>query len=223
MRLEDTEEYRRGRNGEIIIHSFLVTHGFTAFDIGGTAHGSAPMLNSLHKNTIAPDALLIGNFPILGEFKTKTNPFDWNGGSQEMNHHIPPCLAHGIERRAFIDYREANKQAPLVLFFLTINTGALHAASLDELGEPWPSVNDRYDIVNWPLSSMARIVSFDHDRLWQFFRRERRHDGLPNIAERRELVDWLRPRQLEIDPFITHFLKWREQHWVHQNKLKQSA
>jgi hypothetical protein len=211
--LEETPEYKLGRNGEILMHSFAIEYGCTGFDIGGTAHGQAPLLNSKWKNTIAPDALHIRNFPIWTEYKTKTNTFDWRGGSRDMVDVSPPCLMHGINRRAFPDYQIANSKMPMILWFLTVNTGALHIASLDELGEPFDSVNVDQPMVNWPLSRMFHVVSFDQKRIWQYFRGPRRHNGLPTATERKELLQWLRPRQLEFDGFIEHFLIWREQHW----------
>lgn len=209
--LEDTKEYKLGRNGEILMHSFAVEFGCTAFDIGGTANGTAPLLNSKWKNTIAPDALHIRNLPIWAEYKTKTNAFDWRGGSREMSERTPPCLAHGIDRRAFVDYQAADKKMPVVLWFLTINAGQLHIAALDQLGEPFSSADaTNWPMVNWPISRMFHVVSFDPRRLWQYVRSPRRHDGLPNAAERKKLLNWLRPRQLEFDGFVEHFLIWHE-------------
>jgi hypothetical protein len=211
--LEETPEYKRGRNGEILMHSFAIEHGCTTFDIGGTAAGRAPLLNSKFKNIIAPDALHIRNYPILAEYKTKTNAFDWRGGSRDMANHVPPCLAHGIDRRAFGDYQIANVKIPVTLWFLTINTGVLHVASLDELAEPFDSVDHKWPMVNWPISRMARVASFDRKRLWQYFRKSRLHAGLPTVSERQELLQWLRPYQLEFEGFVEHFLIAQEERW----------
>jgi hypothetical protein len=214
---EATKEYKLGRDGEIIMHSFAIEHGFTTFDVGGTANGRAPLLNDKSTNIIAPDALHIRSVPVWAEYKTKTNAFDWQGGSREMTERAPPCLMHGINHRNFLDYRTANLKMPVVLWFLTVNTGALHIASLDQLGEPFPSVSDKHPMINWPLSRMFRAVTFDPSRLWQYFRQSRRHDGLPTADERKELLHWLRPRQLEFEAFTEHFLAW------HEAQLKQRA
>jgi hypothetical protein len=214
VRLEDTKEYQLGRNGEILIHSFAIEHGCTTFDIGGTAHGRAPMLQSRWKNLIAPDAMHMRNVPLWGEYKTKTNVWNWNGGSPEMPERAPPCLAHCIERRAWKDYKLADKLMPVTIWFLTLNTAQLHVASLDELGEPFHSVRDDFPVVNFPLSRMHRVATFDRKRLWQYFRKDRRHDGLPTEHERKELLNWLRPAQLEMEGFTEHFLIWREQCWA---------
>jgi hypothetical protein len=214
MRLEDTPEYKRGRNGEILMHAFAIEHGCTAFDIGGTAHGSAPLLNSRHRNSIAPDALHIRNHPLWAEYKTKTNAFDWGGGSRDQEgRRMPPCLAHGIEARAYHDYKIANEQLPLVLWFLTLNTGMLHVGSLDELAEPFPSIDPAYPIVNWPISRMKRIASFDRRRVFQFVNRPPR-ERLPSLQERKDLLHWLRPVQVEFDGFIDHFLTVCERRWA---------
>jgi hypothetical protein len=209
-RLEETAEYKLGRDGEILMHAFAIHCGCTAFDIGGTANGKAPVLNAAARNIIAPDALHLRDRPLWAEYKTKTNAFDWRGGSREMTDHPPPCLMHGIDERALNDYREANLKMPVVLWFLTLNTGQLHIASLDELGEPFPSVDGKWPMVNWPISRMHRVVSFDRDRLWKYFRQQRRHEGLPNAAERRALLQALRPHQLEFDGFVEHFLACHE-------------
>lgn len=208
-RFEQTAEYKRGRNGEILMHSFAIEHGCTVFDIGGTGHGAAPLLNSKYGNMVAPDALHIRNVPIFAEYKTKTNAFDWGGGSRDMEHRMPPCLAHGIDGRAFDEYRRVNCQMPVVLWFLTINSGQLHIAWLDELGDPFPSVDPAYPIMNWPLKRMRHVASFDPKRLRAFFGKER-EARLPTTTERRELMAWLRPKQLEFESFIDHFLEWYE-------------
>lgn len=215
MRFEQTPEYKLGRNGEMLIHAFAIEHGCTAFDISGTAHGRAPMLNSRSRNTIAPDALHIRNYPIWAEYKTKKNTFDWNGGSRadDVGRRMPPCLSHGIDARAFEDYKRAHTQIPVVLWFLTKNTGMLHVASLEELGEPFPSVNSAYPVVNWPISRMKRVVSFDRGRVRQFLDKPLR-PSLPLDRERKELLHWLRPVQLEFDGFVEHFLSAWEHRWA---------
>lgn len=214
MRLEDTPQYRLGRNGEILIHSFAIEHGCTTFDISGTAHGRAPLLNSRSRNTIAPDALHIRNYPIWAEYKTKSHTFDWNGGSRDQDGtRMPPCLSHGIDARAFDDYKQADAQIPVVLWFLTKNTGMLHVASLDELGEPFASVNSAYRLVNWPISRMKRVVSFDPSRVREFLDKPVR-TSLPSDQQRKELLHWLRPVQVEFDGFLEHFLTVCEHWWA---------
>lgn len=210
--LEQTHEYKLGRNGEILMHSFAIEHGCTIFDIGGSGRKAAPLLTHKFGNIIAPDALHIRHVPIFAEYKTKTNPFDWRGGSREWaaQGHMPPCLAHGIEEHAFSEYQRANRRMPVVLWFLTINNGQLHVAWLDELAEPWRSVNPDYRIVNWPLSRMHHVASFEPKRLRAWFAKER-DNRLPTVTERRQLLDWLRPRQLEFESFIDDFLQWHEQ------------
>jgi hypothetical protein len=127
---------------------------------------------------------------------------------------MPDCDAHGIPQHALPDYQKANAKMPLALWFLAINEGVLHIASLDELGTPFPSVHSDWPMVNWPLSRMFRIATFDEQRLSRYFERLRpKHSGLPTAIERKELLQWLRPRQLELDGFIEHFLIWREQCW----------
>jgi hypothetical protein len=217
-RLEDTKEYKLGRNGEILIHSFAIEHGCTTFDIGGTTHGRAPMLQSRHKNVIAPDALHLRSVPLWAEYKTKTNVWGrkqttWDAAGNR----VPPCLAHGIEHRAYDDYRRADALIPVTIWFLTVNTGQLHVASLAELGDPFLSETDAYPMVNWPLTRMRRVATFNAKRVGQFCRSERRHDRLPNQGERKELLDWLRPVQLEFEGFTEHFLIWREQHWARRS------
>lgn len=208
--LDQTPQYKRGRNGEILMHSFAIEHGCTVFDIGGTGRGAAPLLNHKGGNIIAPDALHIRNVPICAEYKTKTNAFEWRGGSRELAEqgHMAPCLAHGIEEHQFLDHKRTNRRIPVVMWFLTINSGQLHVAWLDELGEPFYSVSPDFRIVNWPLDRMHRVASFDPKRLRAWFGRDR--DALPTSAQRRELFYWLRPRQLEFDSFIDHFLEWLE-------------
>jgi len=211
--IETTPEYTLGRNGEILLHSFAIEHGCTTFDIGGTANGRAPLLNSPFGNSIAPDALHIRNIPVWAEYKTKTNTFDWRGGSRDMEVRMPPCLMHGIERRAFEEYQLADQKMPVVLWFLTINTGFLHIASLEELGDPFASVDPRWNMVNWPVSRMMPVARFDTNRLWQYFRHKRSFDRLPSLDERKELLWWLRPQQIEFDGFVEHFLISIESRW----------
>lgn len=209
MRLEDTPEYQRGRNGEILMHSFAIEYGCTAFDIGGTAHGMAPILQSKFKNIKAPDALLLRSKPLWAEYKTKSTFFNKKKAAQdEKGNRIPPCLAHGINRRAYEDYQRADQLMPVTLWFLCITPAQLHVASLADLGEPFASVDTRFDMVNWPIERMYRIASFDRDRLQQFFRN--RHTDLLPEAARKDLLDWLRPRQLEFEAFTEHFLTLAE-------------
>jgi len=218
MRLEDTEQYKLGRNGELLIHSFAIEYGCTAFDIGGTASGAAPMLQSKHKNIIAPDALHLRNVPLWAEYKTKSVFYDHvNGRHDPSGNRIPPCLGHGINRRAYEDYRRADELMPVTLWFLCITAAQLHVASLSELGEPISSTRpELYNVVNFPLVRMHHVASFDKGRLQQFFRKDRLHEGLPTEAERKALLHWLRPRQMQFDAFTEHFLIWREQCWANR-------
>jgi hypothetical protein len=212
--LEETREYKLGRKGEILMHSFAIEYGCTAFDAAGTANGRAPLLHSKWKNSIAPDALHIRNYPLWAEYKTKTKIWQWNGGSRDMVDVMPTGGAHGIPQHAFPDYQKANDKMPMVLWFLAISEGVLHIASLDELGTPFPSVHKDWPMFNWPISRMFRVATFDQERLSRYFERLRpKHSGLPTADERKELLDWLRPRQLEFDGFIEHFLIWRERLW----------
>jgi len=215
MKLENTPEWRKGRNGEILMHAFAIEHGCTTFDISGTAHGRAPVLNSRCRNTIAPDALHIRNYPIWAEYKTKLNTFNWNGGNREIRESggMVPCLAHGIDDHQFIHYQQANEHIPVVLWFLTLNTGMLHVASLDELGEPISSVRpELHPLVNWPLDRMRRVATFDRKRLFSYIQRPARQT-LPTDSQRKELLHWLRPVQLEFEGFIEHFLTVCENRW----------
>jgi hypothetical protein len=213
MKFEDTGAYKLGRNGEILMHAFAIEHGCTTFDISGTAHGRAPLLHSRSRNIIAPDALHLRNHPIWAEYKTKSYAFDWRGGARESQGRTPPCLAHGIDLRAFRDYERANVQIPVVLWFLTINTGMLHIASLDELGKPFDSADHNYPIVNWPISRMKRVAAFDRGRVRQFVNAPPR-PSLPADQQRKELLHWLRPVQVEFDGFAEHFLIDLEHRWA---------
>lgn len=210
--LEQTREYILGRKGEILIHSFAIEHGCMTFDVSGTANGRAPVLNSPFSNIVAPDALHIRNVPLWAEYKTKQNVYDWHGGSRYDEVRDPPCLAHGIDRRAFEHYQQADRKMPVVLWFLTVNTGQLHVASLSDLGQPFASRDPRWPMVNWPLSRMSLVVRFDTERLKAYFGRPERRLAT-TAAERRELLRTVGARQAEFDGFIEHFLTYRETLW----------
>lgn len=209
--VQDTLEWLLGRNGEIVIHSFAVEHGCTAFDIGGTGHESAPLLNKQDRNTIAPDAVLIRNQPIWAEYKTKTDVYDPGKGVHQLWEDMgiqgaPWCFYHGIPSHSYNAYKVVDKpEMPVVLWFLTRKTGLLHVAPLFSL-TPYPSVIPKtFDIVNFPLTQMTPVAAFHKNNLSRFFDSPRSND-LPNPERRKLLMDWLAPEQLEFASFTDHFL-----------------
>lgn len=212
--LAETQEYKFGRRGEVVVYTFLLENGFTGFDQSGTANGRAPLLDSKFKNMIAPDALMIHHYPLFVEIKTKGKFFGWNGGAREAADAMPRGPAHGIERRAFSDYCDANRVLPVSLWFLCEETGELHAGSLDELGEPYPSSKPEiYDMVNWPISRMWCVAQFDQERLSRFLNKPTLVERMPADAVRRNMLSWLQPRQPALAAFQEDFINRLEQLW----------
>jgi hypothetical protein len=103
---------------------------------------------------------------------------------------------------------------PVVLWFLTRETGHLHVAPLSTL-TPYPSVEPHYDIVNFPLTEMERVVTFDTTNLNKYFNSPR-GNNLPTQQQCKMLMDWLSPRQIVFDAFVNHFLDVLEKRWKNQ-------
>jgi hypothetical protein len=216
MSIVETEEFKRGRSGEIIQHSFCVEHGFTTFYQAGSVNSGAPMLQSPTGNIIAPDELMIRNVAVFMEHKTKTKIWDWGGGSPLCRTENMPnyfCYAHGIDLRSLHEYKRANDKLPVILSFLAIRSGDLHMASLDELGEGWEGDINGTPVMNWELSRMHRVVNFNSTRLKAYFSANRKRDRLPTDSERRALISWLEPREPQFNGFLDYFIDWQEKTW----------
>ena len=123
--------------------------------------------------------------------------------SQGLN--APHCYYHGIPMHSFEAYRDADKpNMPIILWFLTKETGHLHVAPLSLL-TPYPSVDDKYPIINFPLTEMTKVTSFNTRLLKRYFDSPR-SDRLPNNEQCKMLVDWLAQDEPIFEPLIEHLI-----------------
>ena len=203
---------RFGRRGEVVIFTYLVQIcEFMAFDQSAAAKGCAPKLHSPIGNMIAPDAWMFHECLLFGEFKTKHEHPVWRNGGDDR---LPEGKFQGIDGHVFRAYDAANQTVPVVLFILCEEDGILFAASLDELGCPTPSLRpSQHPIVNWPLNLFIPLVTFDQARLSRFLNKPFDIETMVANEAGKRLLDWLRPRQYELDHFRADLLHRLERRW----------
>ena len=218
--LQDTREWKIGRRGEILNIGIWAHYGFTLLDVSASANRQAPLLHEAAADLISPDQLVMRRITFFMDTKTKEEPFAWGGGARGVTGNMPRGDAHGMERRSYAAYRRVQKQTnkPVVIAVLCIKTAELLANELTWLGEPYPSVNPDYDMVNWPARKFRLVCEFDPKRLRRYFYHPDGtvRDGplaMPDAATLRGVVAWLRPRQGELDWLREELLQRLEDDW----------
>jgi hypothetical protein len=224
--IQDLEEWKLGRRGEILADIVLARHGFTLLD----AAGSGTRATTLHRyqaDLVAPDYLGIMTRPLWFEIKTKRQDWIWRGGGRDdSGNRMPPGRAQGIDRRAYENYRKAQRPGmPVVLLIIIIPTGEMIANSLEALGTPYPSVRDDIAMVNWPTSRFLPLYTFDPYELDRYFydpplsgspfKRVRRPPLHMPAQHLRQLVfDRLQPVQQELMGFRQHLFECVNNRWT---------
>jgi hypothetical protein len=220
--LEGTEQWKIGRRNEILVLGFITGYGFTLLDVNSSVRGHAPLLHSAAISTISPDHMAMRRGSVWLEVKAKSRVFNWRGGgpNQDADRLLPAGPAHGIDRRHWCAYCDVQRltRVPVVLVVLSITEGELRAATLLRLGEPYPSVNATYDLVNWPLSKFALLFTFDRKRLWRYFydRNGLARDPparVPSPQMMAQLIEWLKPCQHEFEWFRQDLIDRQEDDW----------
>jgi hypothetical protein len=212
VKMAFADTLRFGRRGEVVwFHYIVQVCEFIAFDQSAAANGRAPVLHQSGGNLIAPDAWLFHDLMLFGECKTKRHHLDWRNDGEDM---LPTGKAQGIDRRVYGAYGAANVKVPVVLFIICVEDGTIYAASLDELGQPTPSLQPTvHPMVNWSLNLFTPIVVFDRDRLDAFLNKPVDIEVMPDAAQGRRLLDWLRPQQYELNHFRADLLHRLERRW----------
>jgi hypothetical protein len=218
--LQDTREWKIGRRGEILNIGIWAHYGFTLLDVSASANLRAPLLHEVSTDLISPDQLVMRNITFFMDTKTKEQPFPWKGGSRGATGNMPPGDAHGMDRRSFVAYQRVRKQTnkPVVIAVICIKTAELLANELTWLGEPYPSVNPDYDMVNWPSHKFRRVCEFDPRRLRKYFYHPNGtpRDGplaMPDARTLQQVVAWLRPQQAELEWLREDLLRRLEDDW----------
>lgn len=159
MSLRDTDEFKRGRNGEQIIAEYLRQRGWwviPSYDYSGEDGNKAPRMTGARGAIVIPDldAAKDGR-RIWVEVKTKEKRVLW----RKKNEH-----RHGIEMRHFWSYQQAQRitgnKAFLVIF--EEDTREILCASIDRLkscGEIGRGGNFREDMIFWPRAVFAVLGS----------------------------------------------------------------
>ena len=218
--LQDTRQWKIGRRGEILNIGVWAHFGFTLLDVSASANLRAPLLHEASADIVAPDQLVMRRATFFMDTKTKEVPFPWKGGARGAEGQMPRGDAHGMERRSYLSYRETRRRLnkPVVIAVLCIKTAELLANELDWLGEPYPSVNPDFDMVNWPAHKFRRVCEFDPRRLRRYFYRPdgEPRDGplaMPDARTLQQVVEWLRPQQGELEWLREDLLSRLEDEW----------
>jgi hypothetical protein len=220
MTMQETDQWKKGRRGEMLSIAVWASFKSILLDVSASANKAAPLLHEVTGNIVSPDHLVMRKTTFFMDTKTKQRHLLWRGGRRDDSDQMPRGPAHGIERRSFRAYQNVERQTgkPVIIAVLCIEDARLLANSLAGLGEPYPSISDSYDIVNWPISHFRRICDFDPVMLRHYFYRQ---DGTPREAPERmptafQLQKWLAmlgPRQGEIEWLIEDLLNRLEDEW----------
>jgi hypothetical protein len=212
IEFEKTEEFKRGRTGEILQFVIYRNFGMTMLDVADRTHGRAPMLYCDECKIISADSIGSGkNGGAQIEFKVKTAQMHWRGGSPQDNPRVSARNEHGIDRIKFHNYLKAQEKfgMPLVLSILCVETGTMIAATLEELGEPRFSSDKLHDLVSWDVRSFKTIAKFGKGKLFRLFTgsgkaadlRERWSQKMPDIASIQRVIKWLDIQERELPGF----------------------
>lgn len=202
-----------GRNGELLAITMYRQFGLATLDIAAAAIRGAPLIKTWQHSIISPDGLLVGRAALLHEIKTKTQADVSRGGPRETDWIPRGEKFHGIDKNNFLGYLHAQKmlRLPLLLSIINIRDGLLLAATLQQLGDPYPSLLPQlHDMINWPQRHFKTLWEFDPRRLALYFR-----EPPENKTEKRmrQFVEWLRPRQLEFAEFRQDLIDQLQYTW----------
>jgi hypothetical protein len=226
--LRDSDAWHLGRRGEILADIVLSRHGFTLLDAANTSD-RATKLHRYDADVVAPDLLGVMTRPLWFEIKTKGMDWVWtpDGRDDTGKRVLPAGPAQGIDQLALERYRKAQRNTgmPVVLLLIIIPTGEMIAQTLDALGEPYPSVQPQYPLVNWPKSQFMRIYTLNQDKLDQYFydpplhgstvKRVRRAPlHMPEQRLRELLYNRLQPEQGEMQGFRQQLFECANGRWT---------
>lgn len=218
--LKDTQEFRLGRATELLCYEMYGSVQFAQLDIAAATARGAPLVRSWEGAFVAADSLMVRRGIFLHEIKYKSKAGESGGGPRPDPD--GPCPAgwiprgerfHCIERPNFHSYRQQARKfkLPLILSVVTLDRGWILAASLRDLGEPYPCLRpDERDVVNFPERRFTVLWELDQKRLVKFYR-----EPLEKLTPKRMrlFVDWLRPRQAEFAFFRERLITECENQW----------
>jgi hypothetical protein len=171
--------------------------------------------------------------PLWFEIKTKSKNWVWkpDGRDDTGKRVLPAGAAQGINSTAYHRYRAVQQTTglPVVLLVIIIPTGEMIANSLDALGEPFPSVQPEYPLVNWPKSHFIPLYNFNIEQLDRYFykppitgssikRSLRPPLHMPERHLRQLWFDRLQPTQMELEGFRERLFKHWNDRWTTTGK-----
>lgn len=213
--------WHQGRRGEYLQQQLYCDGGCHILDIGGTTLDRAPMLRGLEQDVAAPDMLAWRSGALFGlQFKAKERLERWGGGSPLVLPRWPARTEEGIDRRCYESHLAFEQRTGIVVVLssLVIETGTLYAARLSSLGQPRPSADARWDVLNWDIREfrplwrcrpwLLRDYFFDHDG---------RHRLAPvDAPTARQMQRWLARLQGQ---FIEGAMAAAEQEWLGERQF----
>jgi hypothetical protein len=214
--LEGTREWCKGRRGELLTTAVWAGYHFLVHDLSSMNHAGAPRLQQATETFRAPDHLLIRNVTFYVDSKTKSAAFNWKGGGPDhSDRQMPRGPAHGIDARAWGEYWRTQEASgvPVVIVVLDIAGAVMLANSLRQLGEPYPSVNPQFKMVNWPVSKFNVVTRFNPKGIGRYFYMDPDNPiertrtvrpppaGMPDPRAMQRWLDQLRPEQEEFSYF----------------------
>jgi hypothetical protein len=214
---ENTPEHRLGRNGELLADAMYRQEGFRVLDVAAAAIRGAPLLRKWECSIVAPDGLMVRNGIFWNEVKTKKRPGRSDGGPRGIKWVQRDEKFECVGRPNYHGYWRARKETglPVVVTLIDVEDGLLMAATLEQLGEPYPSLQPNlYDVVNFPQRRFRILWEFDRKRLASYF-----HEPPEMKTERRmrRFAGWLRPRQYEFDYFRHDLILRLERQWTSES------
>lgn len=188
-----TSEQNRdlGFRGELLTSAIMRMHSYTFVDIAAGGPRGASLVRSWTGTIVSPDGMMVRTAPLLVEIKTKTRTNISSGGSRDASWMRSGVKFIGIDRANHLAYRFASERLamPLVVLCICVEDAVLVGATLEELGEPFPSLlPELHDMVNFPIDRWSVLMDFHPQRLKRFFA-----EPLERLTEARmrQFVPWL--------------------------------
>lgn len=210
---EYSETDRIGRIGELLAGNLYRGVGFASIDVAAAAIRGAPLIEHWETSIVAPDGIISRNAMFLHEIKTKRRADLSRGGSMGLSWIPHGQRFHGIDRANYLGYLRAQAlfKRPCIITIVCIEDAEILAASLRQLGEPYPSLLPQlYDLVNFPIERFRRIWAFDPKRFPKLFN-EQPEKLLP--GRMRRIIEWLQPVQAEFDFLVADLIDECERQW----------
>lgn len=128
--MRNSQQFRLGRKGEIVVREWLIQHGYTVIELSLIEDGGAPMVKGPDGNMISPDDMIFHKDYGSGFVEVKTK-------SRATKNNQRKRLEHGIPLYLWKAYRSIQEKTstPVSLAIVELASKELFLAPTDDIAE----------------------------------------------------------------------------------------